>query len=241
MENENMISKKIEREVSRLIKIENLRKVYDTGVIKFEALKGVDFTVDEGEFVAIMGASGSGKSTLMNIIGCLDIATSGKYYLAGIDISSHKETELNVIRNRELGFVFQSFNLLPKLNVLKNVELPMVYAGVKPKKRKERALELLEMVGLTDKIKNRPNELSGGQKQRVAIARALVNNPRILLADEPTGNLDSRSEEEIMNIFRDLNNKGTTVIMVTHEAEIAAYAKRIIHFRDGHITSDSKA
>ena len=223
-----------------MIRIENLRKVYDTGLIKFEALKGVNFTVDKGEFVAIMGASGSGKSTLMNIIGCLDVATSGKYYLAGHDISSHKESELNVIRNRELGFVFQSFNLLPKLNVLKNVELPMIYAGIKPAKRKERALKLLEMVGLGDKTKNRPNELSGGQKQRVAIARALANEPKILLADEPTGNLDSSSEAEIMAIFKELNNNGTTVIMVTHEAEIAEYAKRVIHFRDGKITSDSK-
>ena len=223
-----------------MIKIENLRKVYDTGLIKFEALKGVNFTVDQGEFVAIMGQSGSGKSTLMNIIGCLDVATSGKYYLAGHDISSHKESELNVIRNRELGFVFQSFNLLPKLNVLKNVELPMIYAGIKPAKRKERALKLLEMVGLGDKTKNRPNELSGGQKQRVAIARALANEPKILLADEPTGNLDSSSEAEIMAIFKELNNNGTTVIMVTHEAEIAEYAKRVIHFRDGKITSDSK-
>ena len=212
-----------------MIKIENLRKVYDTGLIKFEALEGVNFTVDQGEFVAIMGQSGSGKSTLMNIIGCLDVATSGKYYLAGHDISSHKESELNVIRNRELGFVFQSFNLLPKLNVLKNVELPMIYAGIKPAKRKERALKLLEMVGLGDKTKNRPNELSGGQKQRVAIARALANEPKILLADEPTGNLDSSSEAEIMAIFKELNNNGTTVIMVTHEAEIAEYAKRVIH------------
>lgn len=224
-----------------MIKLENLRKVYDTGVIKFEALKGINLYVDKGEFVAIMGASGSGKSTLMNIIGCLDIATSGKYYLNEKDISAAKESELNRIRNSEIGFVFQSFNLLPKLNVLKNVELPMVYAGIKGHERKERALKLLEMVGLGDKIKNRPNELSGGQKQRVAIARALANNPKIILADEPTGNLDSHSEKEIMDIFSKLNSMGTTVVMVTHEAEIAEYAKRIIHFRDGHILSDSFA
>jgi putative ABC transport system ATP-binding protein len=222
-----------------MIKIEKLRKVYDTGVIKFEALKGVDFSVSEGEFVAIMGSSGSGKSTLMNIIGCLDTATEGKYYLGGNDISGYKENDLNIVRNKEIGFVFQSFNLLPKLNVLKNVELPMIYSGVKPEERKKRAVELLKMVGLEDKIKNRPNQLSGGQKQRVAIARALVNNPKILLADEPTGNLDSHSEGEIMGIFKKLNDSGTTVIMVTHEAEIAGYAKRVIHFKDGHIISDS--
>lgn len=223
-----------------IIKIENLKKVYDTGLIKFEALKGVNFSIEQGEFVAIMGQSGSGKSTLMNIIGCLDVATDGKYYLGGDDISSYKESELNKVRNREIGFVFQSFNLLPKLNVLRNVELPMVYAGVKPHERKERALKFLEMVGLGDKWKNRPNELSGGQKQRVAIARALTNNPKILLADEPTGNLDSQSEKEIMDIFTKLNKEGTTVIMVTHEPEIAHYASRVIHFRDGNILFDEK-
>lgn len=223
-----------------IIRIEGLRKVYDTGLIKFEALKGVDFLIEKGEFVAIMGQSGSGKSTLMNIIGCLDVATEGKYFLGGNDISMYKENELNKVRNTEIGFVFQSFNLLPKLNVLKNVELPMVYGGIKQAERKERAMKFLEMVGLGDKWKNRPNELSGGQKQRVAIARALTNNPKILLADEPTGNLDSQSEKEIMEIFKKLNEEGTTIIMVTHEAEIAHYASRVIHFRDGNILYDEK-
>jgi putative ABC transport system ATP-binding protein len=176
----------------------------------------------------------------MNIIGCLDVATEGKYFLGGNDISMYKENELNKVRNTEIGFVFQSFNLLPKLNVLKNVELPMVYGGVKQAERKERAMKFLEMVGLGDKWKNRPNELSGGQKQRVAIARALTNNPKILLADEPTGNLDSQSEKEIMEIFKKLNEEGTTIIMVTHEPEIAHYASRVIHFRDGHILYDEK-
>lgn len=223
-----------------IIKIEELKKVYDTGLVTFEALKGVNFSIEPGEFVAVMGQSGSGKSTLMNIIGCLDVLTSGKYFLGGQDISLYKENELNKVRNSEIGFVFQSFNLLPKLNVLKNVELPMVYGGKKPQERKERAMELLEMVGLGDKWKNRPNELSGGQKQRVAIARSLTNNPKILLADEPTGNLDSQSEKEIMEIFKNLNEQGTTIIMVTHEPEIAHYASRIIHFRDGHILYDEK-
>lgn len=223
-----------------IIRIEGLKKVYDTGLIKFEALKGVDFSIEKGEFVAIMGQSGSGKSTLMNIIGCLDVATEGKYFLGGNDISMYKENELNKVRNTEIGFVFQSFNLLPKLNVLKNVELPMVYGGVKQAERKERAMKFIEMVGLGDKWKNRPNELSGGQKQRVAIARALTNNPKILLADEPTGNLDSQSEKEIMEIFKKLNEEGTTIIMVTHEPEIAHYASRVIHFRDGHILYDEK-
>lgn len=223
-----------------IIKIEGLKKTYDTGLIKFEALKDVNFSIEEGEFVAIMGQSGSGKSTLMNIIGCLDVASGGKYYLGGEDISLYKESELNKVRNKDIGFVFQSFNLLPKLNVLMNVELPMIYGGVKPKERKERAMKFLEMVGLSDKWKNRPNELSGGQKQRVAIARALTNNPKILLADEPTGNLDSQSEKEIMEIFKKLNEEGTTIIMVTHESEIAHYAHRVIHFRDGNILLDEK-
>lgn len=223
-----------------IIKIENLKKVYDTGLIKFEALKCVNFSIEQGEFVAIMGQSGSGKSTLMNIIGCLDVATEGKYFLGGEDISLYKENELNKVRNKEIGFVFQSFNLLPKLNVLMNVELPMIYGGVKPAERKERAMKFLKMVGLEDKWKNRPNELSGGQKQRVAIARALTNNPKILLADEPTGNLDSHSEKEIMDIFKRLNKEGTTIIMVTHEPEIAHYASRVINFRDGDILHDEK-
>ena len=221
-----------------IISVEGLRKTYSTGLVTFESLKGIDFKVYKGEFVAIMGTSGSGKSTIMNIIGCLDVATSGKYFLGGQDISLCKENQLNVVRNEKIGFVFQSFNLLPKLNVLQNVELPMVYSGIKAHERKVRATKFLEMVGLGDKLKNKPNELSGGQRQRVAIARSLVNNPQILLADEPTGNLDSTSEAEIMEIFTNLNRQGTTIIMVTHEPELAKYASRIIKFRDGLKLSD---
>ncbi|MBN1469187.1 MAG: ABC transporter ATP-binding protein [Fusobacteriaceae bacterium] len=221
-----------------MISVEGLRKTYSTGSVTFEALKGIDFKVYKGEFVAIMGNSGSGKSTLMNIIGCLDVATSGKYFLGGQDISLCKENQLNVVRCEKIGFVFQSFNLLPKLNVLQNVELPMVYRGKKAHERKIKAIELLEMVGLGDKLKNKPTELSGGQRQRVAIARSLANNPQILLADEPTGNLDSVSEAEIMEIFTTLNKQGTTIIMVTHEPELAKYATRIIRFKDGLKLSD---
>lgn len=221
-----------------IISVEGLRKTYSTGSVTFEALKGIDFKVYKGEFVAIMGNSGSGKSTLMNIIGCLDVATSGKYFLGGQDISLCKENQLNVVRCEKIGFVFQSFNLLPKLNVLQNVELPMVYRGKKAYERKIKAIELLEMVGLGDKLKNKPTELSGGQRQRVAIARSLANNPQILLADEPTGNLDSVSEAEIMEIFTTLNKQGTTIIMVTHEPELAKYATRIIRFKDGLKLSD---
>lgn len=221
-----------------IISVEGLRKTYSTGSVTFEALKGIDFKVYKGEFVAIMGNSGSGKSTLMNIIGCLDVATSGKYFLGGQDISLCKENQLNVVRCEKIGFVFQSFNLLPKLNVLQNVELPMVYRGKKAHERKTKAIELLEMVGLGDKLKNKPTELSGGQRQRVAIARSLANNPQILLADEPTGNLDSVSEAEIMEIFTTLNKQGTTIIMVTHEPELAKYATRIIRFKDGLKLSD---
>ncbi len=221
-----------------IISVEGLRKTYSTGSVTFEALKGIDFKVYKGEFVAIMGNSGSGKSTLMNIIGCLDVATSGKYFLGGQDISLCKENQLNVVRCEKIGFVFQSFNLLPKLNVLQNVELPMVYRGKKAHERKIKAIELLEMVGLGDKLKNKPTELSGGQRQRVAIARSLANNPQILLADEPTGNLDSVSEAEIMEIFTTLNKQGTTIIMVTHEPELAKYATRIIRFKDGLKLSD---
>jgi putative ABC transport system ATP-binding protein len=221
-----------------IISVEGLRKTYSTGSVTFEALKGIDFKVYKGEFVAIMGNSGSGKSTLMNIIGCLDVATSGKYFLGGQDISLCKENQLNIVRCEKIGFVFQSFNLLPKLNVLQNVELPMVYRGKKAHERKIKAIELLEMVGLGDKLKNKPTELSGGQRQRVAIARSLANNPQILLADEPTGNLDSVSEAEIMEIFTTLNKQGTTIIMVTHEPELAKYATRIIRFKDGLKLSD---
>jgi len=222
-----------------IIQIENLTKIYDTGSIQVEALKSVSLNVDKNEYVAIMGASGSGKSTLMNIIGCLDRMTSGKYILDGEDVSTLNDTQLAEIRNKKIGFVFQAFNLLPRLTALGNVELPMIYAGIPGSQRYKRAKEALEKVGLGDRIHHRPNELSGGQKQRVAIARALVNNPAILLADEPTGNLDTKSSIEIMDIFESLNEEGVTIVMVTHEADIASHTKRNVVFRDGEIISDN--
>jgi len=221
-----------------IIQIENLTKIYDTGSIQVEALKSVNLNVERKEYVAIMGASGSGKSTLMNIIGCLDRMTSGKYILDGEDVSKLNDTQLAEIRNKKVGFVFQAFNLLPRLTALGNVELPMIYAGIPSSQRHKRAKEALERVGLGDRMHHRPNELSGGQKQRVAIARALVNNPSILLADEPTGNLDTKSSIEIMDIFENLNDEGVTIVMVTHEADIAAHTKRNVVFRDGQIISD---
>lgn len=216
-----------------LLKIENINKYYNNGHIKLHALKDVSFKVNEGEFLAIMGSSGSGKSTMMNILGCLDNEFTGTYILDGIDINSANQKELSDIRNRKVGFIFQSFNLLPKLSAQSNVELPMMYAGVPKEERKKRAMELLEKVGLADRAQHRPNELSGGQKQRVAIARALVNNPSIILADEPTGNLDSKSEEEIIKILKDLNKEGKTIIIVTHEESIGNNADRKIIFKDG--------
>lgn len=221
-----------------IIQIENLKKVYDTGSIQVEALKSVNLNVNKNEYVAIMGASGSGKSTLMNIIGCLDRMTSGKYILDGEDVSTLNDTQLAEIRNKKIGFVFQAFNLLPRLTALGNVELPMVYAGIPGSQRLQKAKEALERVGLGERVHHKPNELSGGQKQRVAIARALVNSPAILLADEPTGNLDTKSSIEIMDIFESLNEEGVTIVMVTHEADIAAHTKRNVVFRDGEIISD---
>ena len=202
------------------------------------ALAGVDLWVKPGEFVSIMGASGSGKSTMMNVLGCLDKPTSGTYILDGIDISKTPDSKLSEIRNKKIGFVFQSFNLLPKLSSLENVELPMVYAGVDAATRKERAMAALKRVGLEKRVHHKPNELSGGQRQRVAIARALVNNPSIILADEPTGNLDSKSTFEIIGIFQQLNAEGATIVMVTHEPDVAVYTKRIVSFRDGLAISD---
>lgn len=202
------------------------------------ALAGVDLWVKPGEFVSIMGSSGSGKSTMMNILGCLDKPTKGKYTLDGIDISKTPDSRLSEIRNKKIGFVFQSFNLLPKLNALENVELPMIYAGSDTTTRQKKAMEALERVGLGKRIKHRPNEMSGGQRQRVAIARALVNNPSIILADEPTGNLDSKSTFEIIDIFQQLNDEGATIVMVTHEPDVAAYTKRIVTFKDGQKISD---
>lgn len=221
-----------------IIQIENLTKIYDTGKIQVKALDKVNLNVDKNEYVAIMGASGSGKSTLMNIIGCLDRMTSGSYILDGEDVSKLNDLQLAEIRNKKIGFVFQSFNLLPRLTALKNVELPMMYAGVSGNKRIQFAKEALEKVGLGDRMHHKPNELSGGQKQRVAIARALVNNPTILLADEPTGNLDSKSSIEIMDIFGKLNMEGVTIVMVTHEPDLAAHTKRNVVFKDGEIVQD---
>lgn len=222
-----------------VIKVENLVKVYETGSISLTALKGINLEVREGEFVAIMGSSGSGKSTLMNILGCLDRATSGNYFLEGTDISKLDDNSLAEIRRKKIGFVFQSFNLLPKMNALGNVELPLMYDKVPAEERTARAKEALKKVGLEERMYHKPTELSGGQKQRVAIARALVNNPAIVLADEPTGNLDTASGNEIMKIFQELNDEGVTIIMVTHEPEIAACTKRNIVFRDGSIIADN--
>jgi len=224
-----------------IIKTKSLIKDYNLGKVKVRALDGIDLTIDAGEFVAIMGPSGSGKSTLMHIIGCLDRASAGEYLLDGDLVSSLPKRALAGIRNRKIGFVFQSFNLLPHLNVLKNVELPLMYAGTSAKGRKRKAEEILESVGLSDRLKHKPNELSGGQRQRVAIARAIVNSPSILLADEPTGNLDSQAGGDILEIFSSLHRQGNTVIMVTHDPAVAARADRIIQIRDGLIDYGSIA
>lgn len=223
-----------------MIRIEKLNKIYDTGKVKVHALKDVNLEIKKEEFISIMGPSGSGKSTLMNILGCLDKPTSGSYTLDGVNISKLNDNELAAIRNKKVGFVFQSFNLLARTPALKNVELPMLYAGVPAKERRLRAIEVLGKVGLGDRLDHKPNELSGGQKQRVAIARALINNPSIILADEPTGNLDTKSGEEIMEIFQRLNDEGVTIILVTHEADIAQHGKRIVTFRDGRLIDDRK-
>lgn len=222
-----------------VIKIRDLKKTYLMGTMKVNALNGVSFDIYPNEYIAIMGPSGSGKSTLMNMIGCLDTPTEGTYILNGNDVSKLDDGELAQARNREIGFVFQTFNLLPRTDCLSNVELPLIYAGVKTQERKERASETLRKVGLGDRMDHKPNELSGGQRQRVAIARALVNNPSILLADEPTGNLDTKTGEEIMYLFEGLYRNGNTIIVVTHEQEIADHARRIIRLRDGVIESDS--
>jgi putative ABC transport system ATP-binding protein len=217
-----------------------LKREYDMGGEIVRALQGVDLAIRKNEYVAIMGPSGSGKSTLMNLIGCLDTPNGGEYWLSGQLVSTMKDDELARVRNKEIGFVFQTFNLLPRASALHNVELPLVYAGVGSAERKERAMEALTKVQLADRAMHRPNELSGGQRQRVAIARALVNRPAILLADEPTGNLDSTTSEEIMRVFETLASTGQTVIMVTHEPDIAAHARRVIVLRDGKIASDER-
>ena len=218
-----------------IITVDNINKTYRNGSLELQVLKNISFKVDRGEFLAIMGSSGSGKSTMMNILGCLDNQYEGRYILDGIDISKSSENELSEIRNKKIGFIFQSFNLLPRLTALENVELPLVYSSIPKEERHKRANELLEMVGLKDRIHHRPNELSGGQRQRVAIARALVNDPSIILADEPTGNLDSKSEGEIIEILQKLNKMGKTIVIVTHEPNIGEIAERKIIFKDGEI------
>ncbi len=216
-----------------MIVLEKIRRHYMLPRITIEVLKGIDLEVQKGDFVAVMGPSGSGKSTLLHILGCLDRPTSGRYFLEDIDVSIKTDNELAEIRNKKIGFVFQSFNLLPRFSAWKNVELPLLYSGTDAKKRKTRAIEILEQMGLGERYEHKPNELSGGEQQRTAIARALVNNPSLLLADEPTGNLDSRSGKEIMDIFEGLNKSGVSIILVTHEKDIAERAKRIITIKDG--------
>lgn len=222
-----------------LIKISNIKRDFVLGNEIVYVLKGIDLEIKKGEYVALMGPSGSGKSTLMNLLGCLDTPTSGSYILNGKDVSKMKDDELAEIRNKEIGFVFQTFNLLPRTTALDNVALPMIYAGYPKPERNKRATEVLEQVNLADRMDHQPNQLSGGQRQRVAVARALVNKPSIILADEPTGNLDSKTSVEIMKLFGDIHTSGNTVILVTHEEEIAAYAHRIIRLRDGLIESDT--
>lgn len=222
-----------------LIKITNIKRDFVLGNEIVYVLKGIDLQINKGEYVALMGPSGSGKSTLMNLLGCLDTPTSGTYILNGKDVSQMQDDELAEIRNKEIGFVFQTFNLLPRTTALDNVALPMIYAGYSKSQRNERATEVLKQVNLADRMDHQPNQLSGGQRQRVAVARALVNKPSIILADEPTGNLDSKTSIEIMKLFGDIHASGNTVILVTHEEEIAAYANRIIRLRDGLIESDT--
>ncbi len=221
-----------------VIQLENITKSYFMGKTALPVLHGISLTIEKNEFVALMGPSGSGKSTLMNILGCLDTPTSGKYLINGTDASAATDNELAHIRNKEIGFVFQSFNLLPRLTAFENVALPLIYAGMKKAEREKRTLEKIEAVGLTERMKHKPNELSGGQNQRVAFARALVNNPSIILADEPTGNLDSKTSKEIMELLVEIHRLGNTVILVTHEEDIAAYAHRLIRLKDGLIESD---
>jgi len=225
--------------MNSIIRIQNITKHYFMGAGVLQVLKGIDLEIQKNEYVALMGPSGSGKSTLMNILGCLDTPTGGQYFLNNTDVSKLNGDALAEIRNKEIGFVFQQFNLLPRLTAVENVALPLVYAGISKKKRTEMALEVLDRVGLTDRAHHKPNEMSGGQSQRVAIARALVNNPSIILADEPTGNLDSKTSTEIMYIFNKIQADGNTVILVTHEEDIAAFAKRIIRLKDGIIESDN--
>jgi len=226
--------------VKEIIRLEDICRIYRVGSQEVRALDGVSLSVSRNEYVAIMGPSGSGKSTLMNILGCLDSPDSGRYILNGTDVSEMDDGEMADVRNREIGFVFQSFNLLPRYNALENVALPMVYAGVPAGERRVKAAQALRSVGLEDRMDHRPNELSGGQRQRVALARALINSPSIILADEPTGNLDTHTSVEIMRLFDEIYRNGNTVIVVTHEEDIAAYAHRVIRLRDGRVESDTE-
>jgi putative ABC transport system ATP-binding protein len=223
-----------------LIEIKDLKKIYNLGDIEVPALNGINIGIDKNEYLAIMGPSGSGKSTMMNIIGCLDVPTEGEYHLNNQDVSKLTDDELAVIRNKEIGFVFQTFNLLPRADALHNVELPMIYSGMNRAQRRQMAMDALERVGLGDRVHHKPNELSGGQRQRVAIARALVNKPSIILADEPTGNLDSKTGEEIMEIFEQLHEAGNTIILITHEEYIANHSNRTIRLLDGLVQSDQR-
>jgi len=234
----NIIKRTVKPDEQEIIRLEDIRKLYKIGTETIRALDGVSLSIRRNEYVALMGPSGSGKSTMMNLLGCLDSPTSGSYWLNGTDVSDMSDNRLADVRNREIGFVFQTFNLLPRLSALDNVALPLIYAGFSGKQRRQKAAEVLANVGLADRVKHRPNELSGGQRQRVAIARALVNDPSILLADEPTGNLDSKTSYEIMELFQALHRSGQTVILVTHEEDIARYAHRIVRMRDGLIEAD---
>jgi putative ABC transport system ATP-binding protein len=224
----------------RLVALEDVKRIYSTGDVEVRALDGISVTIDQGEFVAVMGPSGSGKSTLMNILGCLDRPTSGRYELAGREVSRLSKVELAEVRNRVLGFVFQNFNLLPRTTALENVELPLLYQGTPARERRKRSVDSLERVGLGSRMGHAPNQLSGGQQQRVAIARALVTRPRVILADEPTGNLDSRTSLEVMALFQELGTQGITVILVTHEPDVAEFASRVIVVKDGRVRSDAR-
>lgn len=223
---------------NNVITLENIKREFNLGEETIHALRGINLSISKNEYVALMGPSGSGKSTMMNILGCLDTPSSGAYYLDGNDVSKSPDNELAAVRNKQIGFIFQTFNLIPRLTTIENVSLPLIYAGWNKKDREERAMQVLQQVGLADRMKHKPNELSGGQRQRVAVARALVNSPSLILADEPTGNLDTKTSYEIMRLFEEIHANGNTIVVVTHEEDIALYAHRIVRMRDGNIESD---